>query len=200
MTETTPPFDNPAPTLDKSALRAHARKMRAGARALLGTSAAEQAADHGARLLTGSGGTVALYWPMGDELDPRFLIQKLERAGIELSLPAVVERGAPLRFRRWAPGDPLEQGSLGTSHPAPDAPEVIPDTLVVPLLAFDETCHRLGYGGGYYDRTLAAHPHVRAFGYAYGAQLVDHLPVEPHDMPLHGVITEAGVVFPRKTG
>jgi len=86
---------------------------------------------------------------------------------------------------------------FGTQQPAADAPIVIPDVLIVPLLAFDGDCYRLGYGAGHYDRTLAAHPHIKAFGFAYGAQFVEDVAKEAHDWPLQAVVTETGTVLPR---
>jgi 5-formyltetrahydrofolate cyclo-ligase len=142
---------------------------------------------------------VATYWPIDDEIDPRFLMLSLERNGYALALPVVAGKDKPLTFRRWGQGDPLESGPYGTHHPSADAPDVIPDVIIAPLLAFDGDCYRLGYGGGFYDRTLSLHPHIKAFGMAYGAQFVDALPHEPHDWPLQGIITETGVVLPRKT-
>lgn len=176
--------------------------MRAGAKALLGLKAAEDAAVHGLKLFSSfnKGAVIGAYWPMADELDPRFLMQALERAGYGLALPVVRAEGLPLIFRHWGEGDPLVAGPHGTVAPTTDAPEVVPAALIVPLLAFDTDCYRLGWGGGYYDRTLAAHSEIKAFGFAYGAQFVDHMPRGEHDWPLQGVITETGVVLPRKTG
>ena len=183
----------------KQQRRDEARRIRAGAAAMLGVKAAEDAALHGMKLLSGfdTSAIVGVYWPIRDELDPRFLAQALERAGFSLALPVVTARDKPLLFRRWGLGDPLEAGLLGTRQPPGDAPEVVPDVLVAPLLAFDADCYRLGYGAGHYDRTLATYPHIKAFGFAYGAQFVDDMPREPHDWPLQGVITEAGTVLPR---
>lgn len=184
----------------KNQIRENALRMRAGASAMLGLQAAEDAARHGMQLLSSldKSSVVGAYWPMRDELDPRFLMQALEQTGFMLALPVVVRKDTPLVFRRWGIGDPLESGQFGTQQPGADAPEVVPDVLIVPLLAFDSDCNRMGYGAGHYDRTLAAHPHIKAFGFAYGAQFVDDMPCEAHDWPLQGVITETGTVLPRK--
>ncbi|MCJ9427929.1 5-formyltetrahydrofolate cyclo-ligase [Kordiimonas marina] len=189
------------PKHEKHELRLSAKRLRAGAKAMLGLKAAEDAATHGMKLLSSfeKHAVIGAYWPMGDEMDPRFLMQALERAGYGLALPAVTKQHAPLTFRRWGLGDPLIEGDHGTLAPADDAPEVVPAALIVPLLAFDADCYRLGWGGGYYDRTLAANTEMKAFGFAYGAQFVDHMPRDEHDWPLQGVITETGVVLPRKT-
>lgn len=174
--------------------------MRSGAAQMLGMAAAEEAARHGENLLASfeKGAVIAGYWPIGDELDPRFLMQRLEKNGYRLALPVVSRKEAPLTFRLWGHGDPLEKGPHGTAHPANDAPEVIPNALIAPLLAFDADCYRLGWGGGYYDRTLAAHTDIKAFGYAYAAQFLEKLPRSPHDWPLQGIITETGVILPKK--
>lgn len=185
--------------LDKNTLRLEAKRVRTAAQTLLGVQAAEDAAMHGLKLMSGlgEGAVIGGYWPIGTELDPRILMHQLEQAGFRLSLPVVTDNDAPLTYRLWGAGDPLEAGSFGTQTPLEDAPTVVPDVLLVPLLAFDEDCFRLGYGGGFYDRTLAAHPHMQAFGFAYAAQLMDDMIKEPHDWPLHAVITEAGTLLPR---
>ena len=174
--------------------------MRAGAKAMLGLRAAEEAANHGMQLLSTlePGITVGAYWPIRDELDPRFLMQALDRRGYQLALPVVVNKNAALQFRRWGFGDPLVAGEFNIEEPATDAPTVVPDALIVPLLAFNADCHRMGYGAGHYDRTLAQHPHIKAFGFAYAAQFMEDMPVEAHDWPLQAVITETGTIVPRK--
>lgn len=185
---------------EKLALRTEAKRIRSGAYQLLGIEAAEQAAMHGLNLFSSfeKGSVIGGYWPIGDEFDPRFLMLKLERAGYRIALPVVIEENAPLTFRLWGQGDPLLKGPFSTVHPATDAPEVTPHALIAPLLAFDQDCYRLGWGGGFYDRTLAVNSGIKAFGYAYAAQFVDNLPRGQHDWPLQGVITEAGVVLPKK--
>lgn len=183
----------------KTLIRANAKRMRAGALQMLGIQAAERAADHGLQLLKSldTSNIIGAYWPIRDELDPRFLMQTLESMGFPLALPEVVETDEPLIFRRWGLGDELVPGLFGTEQPSADAPVVVPDIVIVPLLAFDADCYRLGYGAGHYDRTLAAHPHIKAFGFAYGAQFVEDVGREDHDWPLQAVITEAGTVLPR---
>jgi 5-formyltetrahydrofolate cyclo-ligase len=139
-----------------------------------------------------AGALVAGFWPMGDEIDIRPLMRRLEAAGHTLALPVTPPRGQPLLFRRWRCGGPLVPGRFGTSVPPEDAEAVIPAALLVPLLAFDATGLRLGYGGGYYDRTLAALPGAWALGVAFAGQQVAKVPAGPHDVPLHGIATEAG--------
>lgn len=141
--------------------------------------------------------TVSLYFPMRDELDTEPLVAALIEKGVRVALPVVSRRKAPLVFRAYSPGDELADGAYGELVPTADAPEVTPDVLVVPLLAFTRDGGRLGYGGGYYDRTLKALRSAGspiAVGYAFGAQEVDALPLTPLDQPLDWVVTERGAI------
>lgn len=143
------------------------------------------------------GAVVAGYWPMRGEIDVLPVLSVLAERGQVTALPVVINRKAPLVFRRWAPGEVLEDGLYGTRHPPAEAGEVRPVCLLVPLLAFDRQGVRLGYGGGFYDRTLAAlraAGPVVAVGVAYAGQEVDALPAEPHDERLDWVITEKEVI------
>jgi 5-formyltetrahydrofolate cyclo-ligase len=141
---------------------------------------------------------VAIYRAMGSELDPEPLGQALIAAGRGLCLPVVLERDARMIFRRWSPGDPLEMDSAGCPAPLPLADVVDPDLILTPLLAFDAFGGRLGQGGGYYDRTFAARPQAVRTGFGYSGQRVARLPMESHDIPLHGVLTEVGYTAARK--
>ena len=134
---------------------------------------------------------VAGYWPIRDEVDPRFAMQALEQAGFSLALPAIA--GDRLRFHRYRTGDPLVPGRFKTLEPAPETPIVIPDFVLVPLVAFDTECQRLGYGAGFYDRTLAGMDPARPLtvGLACECQLIPELPVDDHDQPLDLVLTES---------
>lgn len=144
---------------------------------------------------------VSGFWPIGDEFDVRPTMEALAARGHTLCLPVVVGKGRPLAFRAWRPGDPLEHAGFGLSVPRWDAPPAVPDFLLVPLLAFDRRGYRLGYGGGYFDRTietLRAHPKpITAFGVAFAAQEVPEVPVLPHDQRLDGIATETGLIRPR---
>lgn len=186
--------------LSKNSLRLEAKRIRAGAATLYAISAAERASSHGLRLLSSfeKHAVIGAYWPLGDELDPRFLMLQLQQTGYRIALPVVTDASEPLSFRLWGQGDALERGSFDTLQPAEDAPTVTPSALIAPLLAYDKDCYRLGWGGGFYDRTLAANSEIKAFGFAYGAQIVDHVPRQSHDWPLQGVITEEGIILPKK--
>ncbi len=130
---------------------------------------------------------------MGDEADPRALARALAARGCRLALPVVVRPKAPLYFRAWREGDGLTVHAFGMHEPAATAPQLVPDLLLVPLLAFDARGHRLGYGGGFYDRTLASLAAKLAVGVAFAGQETDALPDQPHDHPLDMVVTETGV-------
>jgi 5-formyltetrahydrofolate cyclo-ligase len=141
--------------------------------------------------------TIAGYWPIRGEADPRALMAALAARGHTLALPRIGAKDAALSFRRWNEGDALIDNHHAIPEPRADADVVTPDILLVPLLAFDASGHRLGYGGGYYDRTLEALD-ARAIGIAYAGQEVDALPHEAHDRRLDAVVTEKGMrVFAR---
>ncbi|MGC8526945.1 5-formyltetrahydrofolate cyclo-ligase [Acidiphilium sp.] len=139
-----------------------------------------------------AGAVVSGFWPIGAEIDIRPLLAELEARGHAIGLPVTPRRGLPLTFRRWRRGAALVPGRFGTSHP--EGEEVVPDFVLVPLLAFDRRGNRLGYGAGYYDRTLAGLPDAFRLGCAYASQEVDEVPVGPQDARLHAVATERGVV------
>ena len=139
------------------------------------------------------GQSIAGFWPMGTEIDLRPLLHALAGRGHLLLLPATPPRGQPLIFRRWRPGDALLPDRFGTV--APQGEPGVPDVLLVPVLAWDAAGNRLGYGGGYYDRTLAALPGRRAIGCAYAMQQVRHVPTGPYDVPLDAMATERGVTL-----
>ncbi len=143
------------------------------------------------------GAVVSLYFPMRDELDTEPLAAALIEAGARVALPVVAKKKSPLLFRAYAPGDDLVPGSYGELIPADTAPEVTPEIMVIPLLAFNRDGGRLGYGGGYYDRTLEGLRKTGApvaVGYAFGAQEVDALPLSPLDQPLDWIVTERGAI------
>ncbi len=136
---------------------------------------------------------IGAVWPLPGEPDLRPLLETLAAVGCRIALPVVAGREAPLLFRAWRPGETLVAGPFGTLHPA-QGPDANPDLLLVPLVAFDRGRHRLGRGGGFYDRTLAARPGVRAIGFAHAAREVPAVPVGAHDVPLDAVVTEHEVI------
>ena len=136
---------------------------------------------------------VSGFWPMAEELDIRPLMIELHNQGCQLALPVVVAKRQPLVFRAWRPGDPLEAGVFGTLHPSPKREVVEPDALIVPLLACDEEGWRLGYGGGFYDRTLEAlraKKTITAVGVGFNAQLLPEVPHGPSDQRLDWLLTD----------
>jgi len=183
--------------LPKPGLRAQARDIRAEAHRCAGPGAGPLIADNFLeRLPWRAAGIIAGYVPIADEADVMPLLRQLAGQGKDLVLPAVASRDEPLEFRRWRPEDPLERGPFGTSQPGDAAERAVPDLLLVPMLAFDKTGARLGYGGGYYDRTLATlrrSGRVIAAGIAYAAQKMSGLPHETHDQKLDWIVTEQDV-------
>lgn len=187
------------PIAAKKLARAHQVAVRRAAYAQGGEAAARALAALAPRLELAAGTVVAGYWPMGDELDPRPLMAALAAAGCRLALPAVTAPHTPLDFRAYAFGDLLEPGPHGTVHPVTAAPPLVPQVLLVPLLAFDRGCFRLGYGGGYYDRTLEnlrKNAQVKAIGLAFAAQEVPAVPRDGHDQRLDAIATEQGLITP----
>ncbi|MCO5132287.1 MAG: 5-formyltetrahydrofolate cyclo-ligase [Xanthobacteraceae bacterium] len=140
---------------------------------------------------------VAGYMPMRGEADPLPLMRRLASRGARLALPVVVARETALRFRAWREGEALVAGPHGTRHPEGAAPDIVPHIVLAPLAAFDRRGHRIGYGGGYYDRTLAglrARGQVTAAGVAFATQEVETVPASPHDALLDLVLTEVGPI------
>lgn len=173
----------------KTALRQAALARRAGCDPALGVCVAGHVLE---RAAPPAGAVCALVWPLPGELDTRPLIQALHGRGHAIVLPQTPPRGQPLTFRRWQPGAAMVPGRFGTHHP--DGAVLTPDWLAVPLLAFDAAGRRLGYGAGYYDRTLAILPAARTVGLAFAAQQVAEVPTGPDDMPLPVIVTENGLL------
>ncbi|MEN0074325.1 MAG: 5-formyltetrahydrofolate cyclo-ligase [Paracraurococcus sp.] len=175
-------------------MKAEARRLalvrRAGCDPVLGAALAEHVL---AGLPPLAGAIVAGFWPMGGEIDIRPLLLALAGRGHPIALPVTPKRGLPLAFRRWRPGETLGHGPMGTRQPI--AGEALrPDWLLVPLLAFDRAGRRLGYGGGYYDRTLAGLPGATAIGCAFACQELPEVPAGPEDWRLDAVATETGIL------
>jgi 5-formyltetrahydrofolate cyclo-ligase len=190
----------PSTLPSKAEIRDAAHRRRAALR-VDGFAAA--LAAHAEALAIAPGAVIAGYHAHRDEADPALLLQALARAGAHIAFPRVTAKDAPLEFHRLPDGEILHPGAYGIHEPLAHWPRAIPDVLLVPLLAFDDHGTRLGYGGGYYDRTLAALPKARAIGIAYAGQRMDFLPRDAHDYPLHAILTETGLTetglteFPR---
>ena len=162
----------------------HARASRAIAR-------------HALKMLPlGDGTVVSVFYSFGAEIDTLPVIAALDALGATVCLPRLRGRARPLAFHPWRPGEPLVRHKYGLMEPAPDGPQIRPQILLVPLLGFDGLGYRLGYGGGFYDRTLhglrAEAPEPFAVGLAFACQEVERLPREPTDEHLAMVVTENG--------
>ena len=142
-------------------------------------------------------GVYAGYMPIHSELSPLALLEHLVRLGCDLALPITPQVGEPLLFHRWDIGGLLDDGPYGTKQPPAGNDKCIPDVILAPMLAFDAAGWRLGYGGGFYDRTVAGlrsfGQRVTLIGIAYEGQKVDKIPVGPFDMPLDAVLSPAGM-------
>lgn len=179
----------------KSALRSRALAERARFPESQRPAAAKAAAEFFfSAFQLPKGAVVAAYWPIRDELDCRPVLTRLMDSGQPVCLPVVAGDELPLELRLWEEGAPLYPAGFGTLAPPETAPLAVPDYILMPLLGFDAHGTRLGYGGGYYDRTLAAL--VRRpvlIGFAFALQELENIPRAEHDVPLDAVVTEAGV-------
>ena len=182
----------------KQALREYALARRRSARRTAGPGAGVRAANHYlAAVPTPLGAVVSGYWAIGDEIDTMPLLARLAGVGFVCCLPAVMGKGQALDFRVWTPGAELSRGPFRIPEPLESATPARPTHLLVPLLAYDRDGYRLGYGGGYYDRSLRALRAARsivAIGMAYTGQLVPDLPRDEHDEPLDWIVTERGAM------
>jgi 5-formyltetrahydrofolate cyclo-ligase len=181
----------------KAALRREATARRDALPSDLRQAAAEAIAARQFPLPMAPGMVVSGFMPMKTEINPLPLMRKFGEAGTALALPVVAGRGKPLIMRAWLWGEPLGSGVWGIREPKPEAAQVDPDILLVPLLAFDRAGYRLGYGGGYYDLTIAglrARKTVTAVGIAFSAQEVPKVPTTPRDARLDLVLTEREVI------
>ena len=179
----------------KAALRNRARAARASLDHGERADAAVAAAQHFFNAVPlQAGDVVAAYWRIRDELDCQPILVKLMDSNQKVVLPVVVGPEQPLDLRVWEPGASLYESGFGTLAPSDLAPRAEPDIVLMPLLGFDARGTRLGYGGGYYDRTLTRlSKRPRLVGLAFAAQELDRIPREPHDVPLDMIVTEAGV-------
>ena len=196
------PADDPAASADDLVLeKAQMRKQAANIRqqqADLHPQAADRLATHCLELMHSFGpGIYAAYLPIRSEISPLPLVAALHSAGQQTAMPITPAEGEALSFRLWAVGDDLEAGPYGTSQPLTVGQPVLPDIILAPLLAFDAAGWRLGYGGGFYDRTIAdlamrRHP-CAVIGLGFDGQKLDKVPIGPYDMPLDAVLTPSGL-------
>jgi 5-formyltetrahydrofolate cyclo-ligase len=186
-----------ASATEKSRLRTEAIARRDALPADRRQAAAEAIAAQPFPLPVRAGTIVSGFMPLKSEVNPLPLMRKLTEQGARLALPVITGRGQPLVMREWTWGEPLVAGIWGIREPQPQARAVDPDIVLAPLLAFDRTGHRLGYGGGYYDLTIAqlrGRKTLAAVGLAFAAQEVSSVPVTPRDARLDLVLTERGVI------
>jgi len=182
---------------EKSRLRTEAIARRDALPADQRQAAAEAIAARPFPLPIAAGTIVSGFMPLKSEINPLPLMRKLTEQGARLALPVIAGRSQPLVMREWTWGEPLVAGVWGIREPQPQARAVDPDIVLAPLLAFDRTGHRLGYGGGYYDLTIAqlrGRKTIAAVGLAFAVQEVFTVPVTPRDAPLDLVLTERGVI------
>lgn len=193
------PADKPSPEphpseAAKRALRRHARAVRDAIAPQRRADAAQTVAARGLPPALSGAGAIGAYYPARSEFDPLPLLNRLAGEGHIIALPVIVG-DAPLLFRRWTPGAPLDAGPFGIMRPPSSADPIGPALLLIPLLAFDGRGHRLGYGGGHYDRTLEAlrrAGEIVAAGLAFDEQEVADIPAGPFDQRLDWVITPKG--------
>lgn len=181
----------------KNELRAAAFARRDTLTAEERAAACEALALHAAQFEVDPGCIVAGFSAIRTEIDPFALMRALRARGAALALPVAIGRGEPLIFRAWTTDTVLVRGLYGILEPSSDAEEVEPDIVLVPLAAFDQRGHRLGYGGGYYDRTLQGlrrSKRITAAGLAFSVQQMDRVPEDAHDEPLDLVLTERDVI------
>jgi len=192
-------LSDPSLKVRKAALRTSMLEHRAAIAATYRETAAVAVAGHVETLLCAlPARVISAYWPLDDELDPRPCLSRLAAAGHVLALPRMRGREAPLAFHRWYPDEPLIEGRFKVMEPSSDAPEVEPAVVLAPLLAFDRHGRRLGYGKGFYDRTLAGlrarDPGMLAVGLGLAAQEADEVPADDSDERLDAIVTENGVL------
>lgn len=185
------------PTPTKIELRTSALARRAALPGANREAAARALAGHVFPMPITPGTIVAGYSPIRSEIDPVLLMRALAGQGARLALPAIIARDQPLMFRLWSADEGLVPGALGILEPPAEAPQLMPDIVLVPLAAFDRAGHRIGYGAGHYDRTFAQLRAVKPFtaiGLAFDTQEIEAIPMQPHDVALDFVLTETRMI------
>ncbi|MBK6298551.1 MAG: 5-formyltetrahydrofolate cyclo-ligase [Sphingomonadales bacterium] len=176
---------------DKKKLRTDIRKRREEfVKSQLNGSVVSSGLPDSLKSLFRSANVVAGYVKLGSEVDPSDLISAAVDMGRTIALPCLIGRATDLVFRKWQPGDPMEQADFGFMQPLPSAEACNPDLILTPLVGFDRALNRLGQGAGYYDRAFAAFPDSLRIGIAWSIQECDGLMTDPWDMPLDAVLTE----------
>ena len=202
MTEYVLPAELTDTSERKKIIRRHAIVRRDALPAPERAAAAETIARRPFPLAIAPGAIVSGFSPLKSEINPVPLMRRLSDLGAGLALPVVTGKGKPLMMRAWVFGEPLDSGVWGIREPKPEAAEVAPDILLVPLLAFDRNGNRVGYGAGYYDMTIAklrALKPVTAIGIAFAAQEIPSVPVTPRDARLDLVLTEREIIDLRRS-
>lgn len=214
MTDTISPTTGPVPSAVNAVLQDLPARKAALRRVILKRRSAANTAEHGhagatlARLASAHSwptppGVMTGFWPVRGEIDPRPMMEVLRAAGWQIALPVVVANEAPLVFRAWSPDDAMGEGSFRIPEPLPSAPELTPDAMLVPLVAFDAEGYRLGYGGGFYDRSIekfsADGRSLHVIGVAYDAQEAVRIPRDHHDRRLDAILTPSGWRVPVST-
>lgn len=180
-------------TPSKEVIRKEAADRRAALKSQIADLSLALAQQFVAQVPVPQNAVVSSYWAIGDEADPQFLESELRRRGHRIVMPRVAGRNQPLDFHLWETGAKLVRGGFGLSEPPRDWPKLNPDVLIVPMLAFDRAGYRVGYGAGYYDRTirgLRAAKSVTAAGFAFAVQEFPELPHHAHDEKLDWIVTE----------
>jgi 5-formyltetrahydrofolate cyclo-ligase len=191
MTASVP--NDPSLSSTKSELRVAAFARRQALSDEVRAAASHAIANRTFPVTVPPGAVIAGYSPIRRELDPHPLLRALRARGARTAMPTIAAQDAPLIFRAWRDGDPLQRGALGIHEPLSEAEILVPDFVLVPLAAFDRAGHRIGYGAGHYDRALSKlrlEKPIVAIGLAFAVQEVEHVPAEPHDVPLDHVLTE----------
>ncbi len=189
---------NSSTTLEKTALRIAAKANRAHLSPEFRQAASQAIAAHALDFLPqppAAGAIIGGFMPIGEEISPLPLMARLRASGYRLALPVMMGKGQPLQFRAYAPGDRLVAAVWGIREPAPDQPALQPDVLLTALLAFDDRGFRLGYGGGYYDRSINALRQIKSvvtIGLAFDEQRVDAVPHLDYDQRLDWILTPSG--------
>lgn len=192
----------PVAHADKASLRQRLKTVRAALalpqRQAAAVRLANPTQEGPDRVVVSPAHVVSGYLPIGDELDPRPLMAAMASRGGRLCLPVMQGRDQPLLFRAWAPEDPLDIKAWGIREPTADRAAMTPELMLVPLLAVDRSGNRLGYGAGFYDRTIrsfraAGHP-IITLGLAFDEQIIDAVPHSDYDVPLDFVLTPSGLI------